>query len=115
VKRHVEKSFVAVGAIFTAILVLALGAFLFFYLRDRGFYCPVIQKKYCAQSKQTVERAKSDLQRAHELTNGAPVTSEQLIEFLPLGWKSLRCPGGGTYTIQPLGEPVVCSIPEHNP
>ncbi len=78
----------------------------------------------CELNRDCVESAKGALARTKGLTNGSPVTLEDIIPFVtnsqyyftapgaPAG--SLPpCPSGGKYSINPIGSKVVCSHPYH--
>ena len=92
---------------------IAAGAFVAGWLRDRCFFCPIMQKNRCVTQLRAIESAKQQYGGELGLTNGALVAEEQLLDYISGGLKSLRCPGGGTYRINPLGQAPECSKPDH--
>ena len=78
----------------------------------------------CQWNRDAIEPAKQAWANAKGLTNGTPVTLEDIVPFMtnseyyftapgaPAG--SLPpCPCGGKYSINPIGSNVVCSHPYH--
>lgn len=70
-------------------------------------------KNMCINNLRRIDGAKQvwELQNRKD-TNSTP-TMEDLIPFLKGNTAPLRCPAGGTYTINKIGEPPTCSIPSH--
>lgn len=112
-RKLARKNMAGVGVLFTAILLLAVAGLSWSFFDRHSFFCPIIQKNRCVRNLHKIEQAKEEYRAERSLTNGAPVMAEQLVDYLDGGWKCLRCPGSGTYTIQPLGEPPACSEPDH--
>ena len=112
--KKARKNMVGLGVFFTALVLFALVGLFWSFFDQHGFFIPAVQRNYCLRNLETVARTKAEYAKDHELTNGAPVTAEQLVEYLEDGWKCLRCPGRGTYTINPVGEPPTCSEPTHH-
>ena len=102
-----------VRAFISLIVLIAAGAFVVGMLRDRCFFCPIMQKNRCVTQLEAIDSAKRQYGEELGLTNGAPVAADQLLDTLPGGMKSMRCPGGGRYEINPVGVPAKCSKPEH--
>lgn len=71
------------------------------------------QKYTCINNLRRIDGAKQvwALQNNKD-TNSTP-TMADLTPFLKGDTASLRCPSGGTYTINKIGEPPKCSIPSH--
>jgi hypothetical protein len=44
------------------------------------------------------------------LKNGDVVTPDQISPYIKGGWRDLRCPSGGQYTIGKYGETPRCSV-----
>jgi hypothetical protein len=112
--KKARKNMVVLGVFFTVLALLGAVGLSWTFLDRHGFFIPAIQKRSCARDLEIVARAKSEFAKDHELTNGAPISAEQLVEYLDNGWAGLRCPGGGSYTIHPAGEPPTCSEPTHH-
>jgi hypothetical protein len=117
--RHMRKSgkrsLVFVGTVFTAFGVLAVGGLAWSFLAGHDFFVPSRQKARCLRNVGTVAAAKAAYALEGGLTNGAPVTAEQLVDLVEGGWRTLRCPKGGAYGIGAVGDPVKCSIQAHRP
>ena len=114
-RKVARKSMAALGALITLIVLVAAGAFVVGMLRDRCFFCPIMQKNRCVAQLGAIGSAKQQYGEERGLTNGALVEADQLLDYLPGGAKSLRCPGGGTYRVNPLGQAPECSKPDHKP
>jgi competence protein ComGC len=71
------------------------------------------QKNICINNLRRIDGAKQvwALQNNKD-TNSTP-TMDDLRLFLKGNTASLRCPAGGTYTINKIGEAPSCSIPSH--
>ena len=114
-RKTARKNMAALGAFITLIVLVAAGAFVVGMLRDRCFFCPIMQKNRCVANLCAIDSAKRQYSETVGLTNGTPVAAEQLLDYLPDGMRSLRCPGGGTYEINPAGVSAACSKPDHKP
>jgi hypothetical protein len=112
--KKARKNMVGLGVFFTSLVLLGVVGFSWSFLDRHGFFIPAVQRSFCIRNLETVARAKAEYAKDHEMTNGTPITAEQLVEYLEDGWKCLRCPGRGTYTIHPVGEPPTCSEPTHH-
>ena len=112
--KKARKNMAGLGVFFTVLALFGLVGLSWTFLDKHGFFIPSVQRRFCLRNLEVVARTKADYARDHELTNGTPVTAEQLVEYLDDGWQRLRCPGKGTYTIRPVGEPPTCSEPTHH-
>lgn len=112
-RKVARKNYVWVGYFFTAILAVAAFGVFWIYLDRHAFFCPQVRQARCIGNLERIAAAKAEYAEEYRLTDGAPVTAEQIVEIVEGGWKSLRCPGGGTYTIQPVGTDPQCSEARH--
>lgn len=112
--KKARKNMAGLGVFFTSLVLLALVGLSWSFLDRHGFFIPAVQRNHCLRNLERIAQTQADYAKDHELTNGTPVTAEQLVEYLDDGWNSLRCPGGGTYTIHPVGEPPTCSESTHH-
>ena len=73
----------------------------------------VAQKNLCINNLRRIDGAKQvwALQNNKD-TNSTP-TMDDLAPFLKGNAPPLRCPAGGTYTINKIGAPPTCSVPSH--
>jgi hypothetical protein len=65
----------------------------------------------CINRAREIEAAKGAWAEQHGATNGATVTWNDIASYFTNDFP--KCPEGGTYTLGKVGEPVLCSIPEH--
>jgi competence protein ComGC len=74
----------------------------------------VAQKNGCLNNLRRIEGAKEvwALQNNKD-TNSTP-TMQDLTPFLKGNVTTLRCPAGGTYSINKVGVPPTCTIPSHD-
>jgi hypothetical protein len=112
-RREGRKVMAAVGVFFTAGVLLVAAGLGWGFLDRHAWFVPSVQAARCADNRKTLESAKADYAQERELANGAPVEFEQVVIYVPTGQKSLRCPAGGSYSIGAVGDPVRCSLPEH--
>lgn len=112
--KKARKNMAGLGVFFTSLVLFALVGLFWSFFDAHGFFIPSVQRRQCLKNLETIARTKAEYVNDHSLTNGSPVTAEQLVEYLEDGWKCLRCPGRGTYTIHPAGEPPTCSEPTHH-
>ena len=112
-RKVARKNMVVVGVIFTTLMLLILVAVSLGFLERHAYFCPVIRQHRCVQNLKNIEKAKADYARDHNLTNGTPIAAEQLVDYIEGGWRGLRCPGKGTYNLNPVGSAPVCSEPAH--
>jgi hypothetical protein len=83
------------------------------YISVRDSVRETVQKNMCLNNLRRIEGAKEvwALQNNKD-TNSTP-TMEELIPFLK-GDTNLRCPAGGTYSINRVGLPPSCTIASHD-
>ena len=70
----------------------------------------------CINNLRLIDACKQEWGVEHGRTNG-PVSWEDIAPYLArLGEKpeSIRCPGGGTYTLGKIEELPTCTIPKHS-
>ncbi len=65
----------------------------------------------CFNRAREIEAAKGAWAEQHSATNGTAVTWNDIASYFTNDFP--KCPEGGTYTLGKVGEPVLCSIPEH--
>ena len=70
----------------------------------------VSQRNACINNLRQIDAAKSEWALENNKANGDLPTKEDLSPYLRR-WPV--CPAGGTYSINPIGEPPTCSIPGH--
>ena len=112
--KKARKNMAGLGVFFTSLVLLALVGLFWSFFDRHGFFIPAVQRSYCVRNLEIIARTKADFAQDHSLTNGSLITAEQLVEYLENGWQRLRCPGRGTYSIRPVGEPPTCSEPTHH-
>jgi len=72
--------------------------------------CSKESKSSCYANLKAIEGAKATLEVEGHRTKGSIVTSNEVMQLLHM-WP--QCPSGGMYTINPIGTPPTCSVPEH--
>lgn len=85
-------------------LMLAVAVPAFSHARDTA------QRVVCVNNMRLITSAKEQAATANGLTAGAALTEDQLDTYVPGGLKVLRCPRGGRYTPQPVGQDPECSV-----
>lgn len=65
----------------------------------------------CLANLKQLDGAKATLALEHKLKPGDPVEPHMLSEYIR---DYPRCPGGGHYTLGPIGSAPVCSAPGHS-
>jgi hypothetical protein len=73
---------------------------------------PAAQLNECISNLKSIEIAKENLAAKNALTNGETVPASSIASFLKTAWP-LRCPSGGTYSVNPIGSNATCSTPGH--
>lgn len=68
------------------------------------------QRVVCVNNMRQITAAKEQAATDNHLTAGALLTEEQVEMYVPGGLKALRCPRGGHYTLQPVGQDPECSV-----
>ncbi|MDD4900953.1 MAG: hypothetical protein PHS62_02455 [Patescibacteria group bacterium] len=66
----------------------------------------------CIANLQMIEKAKTELVYRRGLTNGAPVSTQDIYGYINSS-PQLFCPAGGKYTINQVGVRPTCSIASH--
>jgi hypothetical protein len=89
----------------TITLTLVAVAFL---LRAR----PQARLNACISNLKSIEMAKHIVAVEQRLAEGDAVPKEKLNPLLKESWP-LKCPAGGTYSINPIGSNAACSYPGH--
>jgi hypothetical protein len=71
------------------------------------------QMNACIANLRQIDGAKQMWVQEHkkEATDTPP--AQELDPYLKSSFSQLKCPAGGTYTINPVGEKPTCSIPNH--
>ena len=77
------------------------------YMKARVTPC----KNACINNLRQIDGAKEQYALENQLKAGSAVTPEQIGEYIK-GGVVPKCPGGGKYTIGPVGEEPVCSFGE---
>ncbi len=72
------------------------------------------QMNICISNLRQIDSAKQQwaLENKKELTDTP--TAQELDKFLNSSFTTLKCPAGGVYTINAVGEKPACSIPQHD-
>lgn len=71
------------------------------------------QKKTCLANLKEIEYGKEIRAIDKKMVAGDPVTMADLWPDYIRSPGIPQCPAGGTYTINPIGVPPTCSIPDH--
>jgi hypothetical protein len=73
------------------------------------------QENVCINNLRQIDAAKNQWALEKGKKDGDVPTEEDLKPYIhvPRGKSFLTCPAGGTYTINPIGTPPTCSIPNH--
>lgn len=72
------------------------------------------QQNSCINNLRMIDGAKQSWALEKQKTAQDIPTPDDLAPFLRQGFASLHCPLGGTYSINNVGEPPTCSIPNHH-
>jgi hypothetical protein len=70
----------------------------------------VSQQNACINNLREIDAAKREWALENNKTNGDTPTKDDLTPYLS-HWPA--CPAGGTYSINPVGQPPTCSVPGH--
>jgi competence protein ComGC len=73
----------------------------------------VAQKNACINNLRLIEGAKNMWAVEAKKESTDTPTPQDLDTYLKNGFSALKCPAGGVYTINPVGESPTCSIPSH--
>ena len=71
------------------------------------------QMNACISNLQQIDGAKQKWAMDHQKEATDTPTAQDLAPYLKQGFGALRCPAGGTYTINAVGKNPMCSIPSH--
>jgi general secretion pathway protein G len=93
-------------AIFVIPMMFAIAIPNFVKARDTA------QMDACVNNLRMIDGAKNEWALENNKKNGDTPTQGDVAHYLKNG-QSPNCPKGGTYTINPIGEPPTCSVPEH--
>lgn len=96
----------ALGAV---VLCLALGTALKHHLEDREWPAD----PSCANNLRILDGAKRQWALENQKQGSDVPTPADLDEYLRGGFKAVQCPQGGTYTINALDQPPMCSVAGH--
>lgn len=67
----------------------------------------------CVSNLMAIDCAKEQAAFAKGLTNGDAVDASLLDPYIEGGFKSLMCPAGGEYSVNPIGKDPRCSFEGH--
>lgn len=70
------------------------------------------RKNSCRNNLRQIDSAKEQFALANRLHDD-DTPGEEIGEYLKGGWKAMRCPAGGTYTINSLNKDPTCTVPGH--
>jgi hypothetical protein len=70
------------------------------------------QSNACMNNLRQIEAAKAQWALENQRPQGSLVNPQDIAPYLP-GKNVPACPSGGTYTLNPIGIPPICSIPGH--
>jgi competence protein ComGC len=71
------------------------------------------QRNFCVNNLRMIESAKQSWALEKQKTLQEAPTVEELKPYLGKDFSVLKCPAGGTYSINQVGESPSCSIPTH--
>ena len=94
-------------AIFVIPLMLAIAIPNFVKARDTAM------QNACINNLRQIDAAKQQWALENSKKSDDVPTAQDLNPFIKGGYASLHCPAGGTYTIGPVNQAPVCSIPRH--
>jgi hypothetical protein len=67
----------------------------------------------CINNLRLISHAKEAAAIKNNLQDGAQVTPADVNSYIDGGFDKLKCPQGGTYTLNPVGKAPECSVPGH--
>jgi hypothetical protein len=67
----------------------------------------------CISNLHQIDGAKQQWALEHKKETADTPTAQQLDAYFRQSFSSLKCPAGGVYTINAVGENPTCSIPRH--
>jgi hypothetical protein len=113
-RKSEERNLVVLGAALSLFFILVVVGGLWSYVARRDFFIPSWQRAHCRRNLELIAEAKDAWRKDFALTNGASISAEQVADTIEGGWKSARCPRGGTYHVGVIGERPRCSFPGHS-
>ncbi|MBN1522285.1 MAG: hypothetical protein JW928_07105 [Candidatus Aureabacteria bacterium] len=92
--------------IYTAVflLLVSAGSIIFIKLDKEA------KRKTCYENIQRLEEAKRKFGAEYGAGLGSHITLKVLETYLGEKGKEISCPSGGEYSINPVGQPVTCSV-----
>lgn len=73
----------------------------------------IANQNACIQNLRIIDGAREQAGMDLGMKRGGKLTPEQITSYIPGGFLSLKCRAEGTYSINPLGVSVTCSVPGH--
>jgi hypothetical protein len=89
--------------VFSILLIFSSAGFAFLWEQDR-------REKSCFENIEILEKAKMRFGAEYGAGLGSMISMKVVESVIGPASRDLRCPNGGEYTINPVGEPVTCSI-----
>ncbi len=71
------------------------------------------QMNACISNLRQIDAAKQEWAAQNNKSATDVPTAQELDAYLPKSFTSLKCPAGGVYTLNAVGEKPTCSIPRH--
>jgi hypothetical protein len=71
------------------------------------------QMNICLSNLRQIDNAKQQWALANKKPSTDTPTAQELDAYLRTSFTTLKCPAGGVYTINAVGEEPACSIPQH--
>ena len=71
------------------------------------------QTNMCIRNLQQIDSAKQVWAREHHKQTADKPTPQELDEYFKTSFTAFKCPAGGVYAINAVGEKPTCSIPNH--
>ena len=71
------------------------------------------QMNMCISNLRQIDGAKQQWALENKKEPTDTPTAQELDKFLPTSFTTLKCPAGGVYTINAVGQTPSCSIPQH--
>ena len=71
------------------------------------------QTNMCINNLRMIDGAKETCVLEKKLTPETALTPADLNPYLRTPFPAIKCPAGGTYSINKIGEPPTCSVPGH--
>ncbi len=68
------------------------------------------QQNACINNLRMIDSAKDSAAVSAGIREGQPLSEQQVGQYFPKGLEKVVCPGGGKYTLNPVGQDAECSI-----